>query len=468
MSGRDFFELGVSCIVFVICASAHRLMLPRMYMSLLVFRYTANPGRTMKSTAIRIIYISFLSIILRKICGFGEKNIYIGIFAACFLNIWPAVIQYHLIQFWKSNERAKLLLGYILYTVFSVLFSVLSLQCVIPMLFEQKTYEILDNPVYSIILTLIGYILPVGIENILAKGSVVVNENIDSFNEKLLILNEQLQIDSDITKYYKYEVEEECEKNYVPPTLLMTIIQLEVLNRGTWFYRNIEKLVCRFAPKYAAKKDFSIGLTQIKISTAQEIIRKSPDTFLMKMFDDRFNIMLCSKLLKKLLDEYWTHSGEHEYIRNEACDEFQYIAYRYLTDCTDRTNETALLYGAILRSRVEEEYQIKNVVDINKMIHYSQDITFSEQTIIRLVFDFGRIDNRITLYTIMEKIIEDSQIEGYGILDDGLALYFKNDTEMTKMLHILLETKKMLSEMFGVDDIKYMYRCENNLYSPVG
>ena len=66
----------------------------------------------------------------------------------------------------------------------------------------------------------------------------------------------------------------------------------------------------------------------------------------------------------------------------------------------------------------------------------------------------------------MEKIIKDSQMEGYGILADGLALYFKNDTEMTKMLY--METRKMLSEMFGVDDIKYMYRCENNLYSPVG
>ena len=118
MSERDFFELGVSCIVFVICASAHRLMLPRMYMSLLVFRYTANPGKTMKSTAIRIIYISFSSIMLRKLCGFGEKNIYIGIFIACFFNIWPAIIQYHLIQFWKSIERVKLLLGYTVYCIF--------------------------------------------------------------------------------------------------------------------------------------------------------------------------------------------------------------------------------------------------------------------------------------------------------------------------------------------------------------
>ena len=111
------------------------------------------------------------------------------------------------------------------------------------------------------------------------------------------------------------------------------------------------------------------------------------------------------------------------------------------------------LYGAILRSRVEEEYQIENVIDINRMIYYSQNIIFSEQTIICLIFDFDRIKNKM---------------EGYGILAGGLALYFKNDTEITKMLYILLETRKMLSEMLGVDDIKYMYRCENNLYSPVG
>ena len=33
-------------------------------------------------------------------------------------------------------------------------------------------------------------------------------------------------------------------------------------------------------------------------------------------------------------------------------------------------------------------------------------------------------------------------MEEYGILDDGLALYFKNNTEMTKMLHIIIENEK--------------------------
>ena len=55
---------------------------------------------------------------------------------------------------------------------------------------------------------------------------------------------------------------------------------------------------------------------------------------------------------------------------------------------------------------------------------------------------FAIIDGKITLNTIMEKIIKDSQMEEYGILDDGLALYFKNNTEMTKMLHIIIENEK--------------------------
>ncbi|MBC8572492.1 hypothetical protein H8716_05225 [Lachnospiraceae bacterium NSJ-46] len=456
ISSKDLWEIVCSCIFFIILTSIHRLLTPQMYMSVLISRYNRDSRKTLLSTSVRIIYISFVSIVLWHIVGFKEQNIYIGLFLSYFLIFWPVIVQYHLLLFWKNKERIRILIGCILYTGFSILFSVIAIQCIGPMLFEQKVYEVLNNPVYGIILTFLGYLMPIGIEDILSRSAIVIEENVNSFNEKLLVLNRQLEMDSGIIKYYKYEIQKASRENNISEELLSTVIQLEMMNRGAWVIRKAEKLVCKFLPRYAAKKDYSVGLAQIKISTAQKILKESPDAFLMKMFNNAFNIELCAKILKKLSDEYWKFESDYKYVRDWTGDEYQYIAYRYLTDCTEYMNETVLLYGVMLRSKVEKKYDIENIKKELFLIDCMSDINLNENMIIQVFFDVEKVKNRCCLNNILEKQMFNSRIEGYGITEFGLMLYFKEGIEAIKMTQCLAEINIFLRRTYEIDDIRYL------------
>ena len=86
--------------------------------------------------------------------------------------------------------------------------------------------------------------------------------------------------------------------------MLETVLKLEIFYRGRIYNRILEKIICRFFPKIAIKKNISVGIAQIRISTAEDILRKDASSFLGEICNDEFNIKICAKLIKKIINEY--------------------------------------------------------------------------------------------------------------------------------------------------------------------
>ncbi len=356
----DLIPILVVNVAFALIATAHRVLLPQMYSSILLFKYTGDYRRTAKSSAIRVLYVLLLTLFFYKIVNYTSHQIYFGIFIACFLNVWPAIIQFHLLSFWKSKAKSLILLGYISFIALSVFMAYISINMVSPMLFDNKEYAIFDNSGWNIIKTIILFIIPVSFEGILAKySSTIKGIDIDTFLEEVRILKSQLEVENDILNSYKYEIERICNENGIDVMLLKTIVNLEYIFRGRWYIWLGELLVCKVFPKIAIKKDLSVGLTQIRISTAKDVLRMAPNKFVKNLIEPEFNMNVCAELLKQIIYDY--EVSQDDYMVKEVEDIYEYISLRYLCEGYEKDNKTVLLYGAILRSEVPELKEIKNI-----------------------------------------------------------------------------------------------------------
>jgi hypothetical protein len=91
----DVVPILTSGLIFSMLAMAHRVFLPNKYSAFLQFKEEEDVNKTVQSTIIRIIYLIVGTCVLNILFGFGEKQICIGIIGACFLNVWPAIIQHY-------------------------------------------------------------------------------------------------------------------------------------------------------------------------------------------------------------------------------------------------------------------------------------------------------------------------------------------------------------------------------------
>lgn len=89
----DIIPILIACIAFSLLAMVHKVFVPSKYSSFLQFKEDEDVNKTIKSIVIRIIYLIIGTYILNKKMGLSGKQIGIGIFIACFLNVWPAIIH---------------------------------------------------------------------------------------------------------------------------------------------------------------------------------------------------------------------------------------------------------------------------------------------------------------------------------------------------------------------------------------
>lgn len=117
----------------------------------------------------------------------------------------------------------------------------------------------------------------------------------------------------------------------------------------------LEKCVCKFFSEIAIRKNISVGIAQIKISTAKEILRENPDDFIKKICDDNLNIEICAKLLKTIIDKYEDMCTSNAYDYEDYEDVYDYIACEYMGAYAWQKDKTALIYSSVLRSFMKEE-----------------------------------------------------------------------------------------------------------------
>lgn len=353
---RDVMPILISCAIFSMLAMAHKIFLPGKYSAFMQYKEEENVRKTIQSTSIRIIYLMVGTLCLNNILGFSEKQIGIGIFIACFLNIWTAIIQNRLLKLRKNRTEWLLLVGYVLFICTSVFIEIVTIRLIIPLLRGDTTVYWFDNQGVTILLSLFLMAFPVTVETILAKfARIVVIQTIDTFLEEVYILEQQFAINNYLIEKNKFVIDKEAKENDINAILLETVLKLEIFYRGRIYNRILEKIICRFFPKIAIKKNISVGIAQIRISTAEDILRKDASSFLGEICNDEFNIKICAKLIKKIINEYETLEEKNEWPYEQYVDIYDYISCQYLGAFVWQKDKTTLVYSAVLRSFMKEE-----------------------------------------------------------------------------------------------------------------
>ena len=124
------------------------------------------------------------------------------------------------------------------------------------------------------------------------------------FLEEIYIYEQQLNMPCRSVDINKFVIDDVAKSNDINTKFLETIVKLECFYRKRIYYKFIETLLTRLFSSYAIKKDISVGIAQIKVSTAQKVLRQNPYLFIKKLCNDQFNIEICGKYIKKLILEY--------------------------------------------------------------------------------------------------------------------------------------------------------------------
>ena len=352
----DIVPILTSGFIFSMLAMAHRVFLPNKYSAFLQFKEEEDVNKTIQSAIIRIIYLIIGTSALNMLWGFDEKQIGIGIIGACFLNVWPAIIQHQLLKLKKTRTEWLILIGYIVFIGTSWFVAIVTVRLFIPVLRGDSAVYWLDNQAITFLLSLIMMVFPIPLEAIISKfACVVVIQTIDTFIEEVYILEHQLNMECPQIEKNNYLIDRVARENDISTALLETILRLEVFYRGRVYNKILEKLVCIFLSKLAIKKDISVGIAQIRISTAKEILRENPEHFIKRICEDSLNIEVCGKLLKSMINKYDDLHIKDIYEYENYEDIFDYIACEYIGAYPWQKDKTALIYSAVLRSLMKEE-----------------------------------------------------------------------------------------------------------------
>ena len=171
------------------------------------------------------------------------------------MNTWPAITQNHLLKIKKSGIEWIILLGYSAFIAVSVLITIITIRIFIPLIKGDAMIQWIGNPGLSILLSLIAIAFSFSIESLLAKSSVVIVQTIDTFKEEVYILERQLAIDNYEIKHNKFAIDNAAKENDINVVLLETILRLENFYRGRMYNKILEKILCRFFPVIALKKN---------------------------------------------------------------------------------------------------------------------------------------------------------------------------------------------------------------------
>ncbi|MDO4313159.1 MAG: hypothetical protein Q4C52_08745 [Eubacteriales bacterium] len=256
----------------------------------------------------------------------------------------------------KAKTEWLLLLGYLSFIGFSILVEIVTIRLFLPVLLGDESIYWLDNQAVSIFFTLIAMAIPIPVESVIAKFThVVVTQKIDTFWEEVYICERQINIKNNRIEANKYIIDDVAKGNDINIEFLKTILNLECFYRERLYNRFAEVIITRFFSHYAIKRDISVGIAQIKISTAQKILRENPHSFVKGICDDEMNIKLCGKYIKILIEEYYFRlENEQGYMESRFTDVYDYVACQYLGGIPDNKERTILIYSAVLRSVLKD------------------------------------------------------------------------------------------------------------------
>lgn len=275
------------------------------YKSIYEVVYFDDMNKYWRMYVIRLVYMLFITIILNLFTTNKNHLLLLSIILGSFLQIWPSIVNYQLFSMKLSDFKRRYLLGCVIFLVLNILIQYINIYFLIPILFENKELYIFSNAGIQIITSLISYSVIGYINKYFLKDSNNRNNILlEVFQVEKEVLQKNLEANSDYLKNFEYEIIEHARINQIEPSILYKILLLEYSFRGKYIFCVYEKFLVKYFKNYVIKNNMSIGLAQIKISTAKKILEQSPYIFIEKLLEPIFSIELCAKYLSTLKKQY--------------------------------------------------------------------------------------------------------------------------------------------------------------------
>jgi hypothetical protein len=102
----------------------------------------------------------------------------------------------------------------------------------------------------------------------------------------------------------------------INPEILFSIIVIEKMNRGSFFNVFLEKILSIMYPSLLCKLDASLGLGQVRVSTAKRVCDLSSKQLVRKLLNPFFNVEIISKLISIYSEEANEYSHKVRIIIN--------------------------------------------------------------------------------------------------------------------------------------------------------
>ena len=96
-------------------------------------------------------------------------------------------------------------------------------------------------------------------------------------------MEKQLNMKCPQVEHNKYLVDRVARENDINVALLETILRLEIFYRGRLYNKLLENCACKYFSTLAIKKNISVGVAQIKISTAARLLKENPYSFIKRL-----------------------------------------------------------------------------------------------------------------------------------------------------------------------------------------
>lgn len=173
----------------------------------------------------------------------------------------------------------------------------------IPGLTGKEIY-IFDNSILALITSLIICIIPVPLERVLINRlDIRLVESLHKYDLELHVTINLMQINYNIANKYRCYIEGYSARHNINQSLLEGIVLLEYINRHNTFHRIGESILCKWFQQTAIRLDLSVGLCQIKISTAALLNRLPPERYIKRLLNPRYSIRMCAKYIKYIIDD---------------------------------------------------------------------------------------------------------------------------------------------------------------------
>lgn len=165
-----------------------------------------------------------------------------------------------------------------------------------------------------------------------------------------------------VSQNFLLVIKEKAEKYNLNAELLFAIIMLEKMSRDNIITQLLEKLTFYFLPIYLIKKNTSIGVGQVKITTAKEVLSNiSNYDILRKLMNFNTNLDVVAKLIFKYRNDVSRDEINEEEVMRKVSNLYITGEKNPTLNLQIKTHSLLLLWS--VKNRIFKEISFKNNVN---------------------------------------------------------------------------------------------------------